>query len=83
MTAISSGTFNFMSGKKLAIKKGSQIAKIDMKPNYISVDDGGSLAVFEFNELHWFFAKDISIIDTDTKETHKLSLKISMFIEKK
>ena len=77
------GTFNIMSGKKLAVKKGSQIAKIDMKPNYISVDDGGSIAVFEYNELHWFFAKDITIIDTDTQQTHKLSFKIGMFIEKK
>jgi hypothetical protein len=76
------GTYKIMSGKKLAVKKGSQIAKIDMKPNYISTDDGGSLIIFEFNGLHWFFADDINIIDTEKNETHKMSFKIGMFIEK-
>jgi hypothetical protein len=77
------GTYKIMSGKKLAVKKGSQVAKVDVKPNYISTDDGGSIVIFEFNELHWFFADNISIINTDTKEAHKLSFKIGMFIEKK
>jgi hypothetical protein len=77
------GTYNIMSGKKLAVKKGSQVAKVDMKPNYITTDDGGSITIFEYNELHWFFADNISVINTDTQEAHKLSFKISMFIEKK
>jgi hypothetical protein len=76
------GTYNIMSGKKLAVKKGSQIAKIDMKPNYISMDDAGTLTIFEFNGLHWFFADNISIIDTEKNETHKMSIKIGMYIEK-
>jgi hypothetical protein len=77
------GTYKIMSGKKLGIKKGSQIAKVDVKPNYISADDGGSLIIFEYNELHWFFADNISIINTDTQQAHKLSFKIGMFLEKK
>ncbi len=77
------GTYNVMSGKKLGNKKGSQVAKIDMKPNYISTDEGGKVTIFEFNELHWFFADNISIINTDTQEAHKLSFKIGMFLEKK
>jgi hypothetical protein len=77
------GTYNIMSGKKLAVKKGSQVAKVDMKPNYITTDDGGSITIFEYNELHWFFADNISVINTDTQEAHKLSFKRSMFIEKK
>jgi hypothetical protein len=77
------GTYNIMGGKKLAVKKGSQIAKVDMKPNYISTDNGGAVTIFEFNELHWFFADNITVINTDTQETHKLSFKISMFIEKR
>jgi hypothetical protein len=76
------GTYNIMSGKKLAVKKGSKIAKIDMKPNYISTDDAGTLTIFEFNGLHWFFADNISILDTDKNETHKMSIKIGMFIQK-
>jgi hypothetical protein len=77
------GTYNIMSGKKLGIKKGSQIAKVDMKPNFISTDEGGTVTIFEFNELHWFFADNISIINTNTQEAHKLSFKIGMFLEKK
>jgi hypothetical protein len=76
------GTYNIMSGKKLAVKKGSQIAKIDMKPNYISLDDSGTLFIFEFNGLHWFIAENISIIDTNKNETHKMSFKIGMYIAK-
>lgn len=77
------GTYKIMSGKKLGIKRGTQVAKVDMKPNYITTDDGGSLVIFEFNELHWFFADNISIINTDTQEAHKLSFKIGMFLEKR
>jgi hypothetical protein len=77
------GTYKVMSGKKLGNKKGSQIAKVDMKPNFISTDEGGSVTIFEYNELHWFFADNISIINTDTQEAHKLSFKIGMFLEKK
>jgi hypothetical protein len=77
------GIYNVMSGKKLAVKKNSQIAKVDLKPNYISTDAGGTVTIFEYNGLHWFFADNISIIDTDTQAAHKLSFKIGMFIEKK
>lgn len=77
------GIYNVMSGKKLAVKKNSQIAKVDLKPNYISTDAGGTITIFEYNGLHWFFAENIAMIDTDTQATHKLSFKIGMFIEKK
>ncbi len=77
------GTYSVMSGKKLGIKKGAQIAKVDMKPNFISIDEGGTLTIFEYNELHWFFADNISIINIDTQEAHKLSFRIGMFLEKK
>jgi hypothetical protein len=77
------GEYKVMSGKKLAVKRNSQIAKVDLKPNYITIDDGGTVQVFEFNGLHWFFADNISIINKDTQEAHKLSFKIGMFIEKK
>ncbi len=77
------GAYKVMSGKKLAVKRNSQIAKVDLKPNFITVDDGGTINIFEFNGLHWFFADNISVIDKDTQTPHKLSFKIGMFIEKK
>ncbi len=77
------GEYKVMSGKKLAVKRNSQIAKVDLKPNFITIDDGGIINVFEYNGLHWFFADNISIIDTDTQTPHKLSFKIGIFIEKK
>ncbi len=75
------GTYVVMSGKKLPVKKGSQIAKLDIKPNYISVDEGGKIMILYYNELYWFFAENISIIDSKTNETHKISFRISMFIQ--
>lgn len=75
------GTYNVMSGKKLGIKKGSGIAKIDIKPGLISNDNGGKIQVLYYNELFWFIGDDISITDEKTKEAHKLRFKISMFIQ--
>ncbi|HEX7844946.1 MAG TPA: hypothetical protein VF476_04035 [Chitinophagaceae bacterium] len=74
------GTYNVMSGKKLGVKKGSQEAKLDIKPNYISTDDGGKIHILYYNELYWFIGENISIIDSKTNETHKISFKISKFI---
>ena len=80
-TKPSPGTYTVMSAKKLAIKKGSGIAKIDIKPGLISDDNGGKVQVLYYNELFWFIGDDISITDEKTKETHKLRFKVSMFIQ--
>lgn len=74
------GTYTIMSGKKLGVKKGSGEAKLDIKPDYISVDNGGTIYVLYFNELYWFIGENITIIDSKTNETHKISFKISKFI---
>ena len=75
------GIYTVMSGKKLPIKKGSGIAKIDIKPGLLSDDNGGQIKVLYYNELFWFIGEDISITDEKTKETHKLKFKVSMFIQ--
>lgn len=74
------GTYNVVSGKKLGVKKGSQEAKLDIKPNYISTDDAGKIHIIYYNELYWFVGENITIIDSKTNETHKISFKISKFI---
>ena len=74
------GAYAVMSGKKLGVKKGSQQAKLDIKPNFISVDEGGTIHVLYYNELYWFVGENITIIDSKTNETHKISFKISKFI---
>ena len=74
------GTYTVKSGKKLGVKKGSGEAKLDIKPNYISTDDGGSIYVLYYNELYWFIGENITIIDSKTNEIHKISFKISKFI---
>ena len=77
------GTYQIADGSKRSVKKGSQTAKIEYEPGFISEEGGGTLVIEEKNELVWFSAENISIINPKTKETHKLSIKMSMFIEKK
>jgi hypothetical protein len=77
------GTYPIMDGKKRAVKKGSQIAKLEYEPGYISADNAGMLTIEEKNELFWFTIDNATIINPKTSETHKLSIRFSMFIEKK
>jgi len=74
------GTYTVRSGKKLGVKKGSGEAKLDIKPNYISTDDGGTIHVLYYNELYWFIGENINIVDSKTNETHKISFRIAKFI---
>jgi hypothetical protein len=77
------GTYNFVEGKKRAVKKGSQTAKLEYEPGYNSTDDAGTLTITENDGIFWFTAENISIIKNKTGETHKISFKMGMFIEKK
>ena len=74
------GTYNVKSGNKLGVKKGSGEAKLDIKPNFISTDDGGTIHVLYYNELYWFIGENINVVDSKTNETHKISFKISKFL---
>jgi hypothetical protein len=74
------GIYTVKSGSKLGVKKGSGEAKLDIKPNYISTDDGGTIYVLYYNELYWFIGENITIVDSKTNETHKISFKIGKFI---
>jgi hypothetical protein len=77
------GTYNFVEGKRRAVKKGSQTAKLEYEPGYNSTDDAGTLTITENDGIYWFTAENISIIKNKTGETHKISFRMGMFIEKK
>lgn len=76
------GTYTIDDGNKRTVKKGSQTAKLQYEPGYVSVADGGTLTITENDGIFWFSADNVSVINTKTKETHKLSFKSGMFIEK-
>ncbi|HEX2627619.1 MAG TPA: hypothetical protein VHM26_01360 [Chitinophagaceae bacterium] len=76
------GTYAIMEGGKRSVKKGSQIAKIEYEPGYESIDSAGTLTITENDGIYTFSAENISIIHGKTKEAHKLTFKMAMFIQK-
>jgi len=76
------GVYTIMKGGKRAVKKRSQIAKIEYEPGYRSIASAGSLIISENKGIYTFSAENISIIHGKTKEAHKLTFKMAMFIQK-
>jgi hypothetical protein len=76
------GVYNIAEGSKRAVKKGSGLAKLEFEPGYVSAE-GGTLTITEHDGIFSFAAKDVTIINSKTKESKKLTFTISMFIEKK
>jgi hypothetical protein len=78
------GTYPITDGSKRAVKKGSGVAKLEFAPgNYVSADNAGTLTITENDSIFTFTAENVSITNSKTKETHKLSFKVALFIEKK
>jgi len=77
------GTYPIMEGKKRTVKKGSQIAKLEFEPGYISTDDAGTLTITENEGVYFFKAENVSIVNSKTNEKHTINFKFGLFIEKK
>jgi hypothetical protein len=77
------GTYTIAEGKKRTVKKGSQTAKLEYEPGYISAENGGTLTITENDGIFSFTAENVTIINEKTKETRTISFKMGMFIEKK
>lgn len=77
------GVYNFVEGKKRTVKKGSQTAKLEYEPGYISADGNATLTITENDGIFWFSAENVPIIQEKSGESHKISFKMGMFIEKK
>ncbi|MDB5252605.1 MAG: hypothetical protein JWP27_1774 [Flaviaesturariibacter sp.] len=76
------GTYPIAEGSKRAVKKGSQVAKLEYEPGFESVEGGGTLTITENDGIYWFSAENVSIINKKTNETRKVSFKMGMFIQK-
>jgi hypothetical protein len=76
------GTYPIVEGSKRAVKKGSQVAKLEYEPGFESADEAGTLTITENDGIYWFSAENITIVNKKTKETRKVSFKMGMFIQK-
>jgi hypothetical protein len=76
------GTYNIAEGSKRTVKKGSQVAKLEFEPGYVSAE-GGTLTITEHDSIFKFIAENVTIVNSKTNESKKLTFTISMFIEKK
>ncbi|MDB5196135.1 MAG: hypothetical protein JWP88_505 [Flaviaesturariibacter sp.] len=76
------GTYTVVDGSKRAVKKGSQTVKLEYEPGYVSAEGGGTITITENDGIFWFTAENVTIVNSKTKETHQISFKMGMFIEK-